>query len=290
MAAERPSPAELFNAALEAFCSGDIEEAAACLRAGFFENMFLAAELLGLESEKPAMWHPGAYAEPRAAQEYVSRYGKLWDEHEDALQFLAEVWSDPLVRSEIRSFVNMSKAILQTQNEHQQADLIRERERFGDLRRIRRTQSEILERLSSGSYRRPLEQPRLSLILLAARSPAQTVEFYRQLFEMEPVRTSRLAGGYAEFDLPGVRLAVHGHDRLGQGDPYGLGDPPASLGWGAIFVIRTGEFDRYLDNALRAGLEIVDRDLQSPGKRFFLVKDPSGYLLEITEEAEPQGL
>jgi catechol 2,3-dioxygenase-like lactoylglutathione lyase family enzyme len=178
---------------------------------------------------------------------------------------------------------------LQAHDDSQRADYLREREAFVDFRRIRHTQSEILGRLEAKSVERPLERPRFALIMLAARDPAATVEFYRQLFQVEPVKTSRLAGGYAEFELPGVRLGIHGHDRVAAGDPYRLGPPPESLGWGAIFIIRLTQFDRYYERATASDIEIVDSDLSSMGHRFFLVKDPSGYLLELTEE-EPQGL
>jgi hypothetical protein len=38
-----------------------------------------------------------------------------------------------------------------------------------------------------------------------------------------------------------------------------------------------------------AGLQLIDCDLARKGARFFVVKDPSGYVIEITEE-EPRGL
>ena len=87
----------------------------------------------------------------------------------------------------------------------------------------------------------------------------------------------------------GIHIAIHGYDNSGHGDPYRLGPPPSSFGWGAIFVIRVKEFDRYYGNALREEIEVLDSDLAAQGKRYFVVKDPSGYVLEMTEE-EPRGL
>jgi predicted enzyme related to lactoylglutathione lyase len=284
MKTERPTAVELFNAALECFRRGEIHDAVAWLRAGFYENLYVAPALLGEELAPQPIWHSGAGAEPRAAQEYVSRYGHVWREEGGALSFLREIWNDPVVRQELRRYTNLAKAILQTRDEYHHADLLRERDSFTDLRRIRSTQSEILARLESIDLDRPLARPRFALILLAARDPTSTVEFYRRLFQVEPVRTSRLVGGYAEFELPGVRLGIHGHNALGHGDPYRLGPPPASLGWGAIFVIRVGELERYYSNAVASGIDVLDGDLETKGKRFFLVKDPSGYLLEVTEE------
>lgn len=280
---ERLTSTELFNLALERFRQGEIEATLTCLRAGIFENVYITPALLGEEFHPQEMFYPAADCEPRAAHEYLSRYGPLWREEKEALEFLEEVWTDPMVRREIERYLNLSKAILQSPNEGTSGEYLKEREWFVDLRRIQRTQSEILNRLARGGLRRPLERARLTTVYLAARDPAATVEFYRRLLWVEPVVSSRRAGGYAEFEMPGVRLAVHGRDQLGAGDPYGLGPPPASLGWGTVFVLTVSDFERYYSNAVETGIEIVDRDLESPGQRFFLVKDPSGYLLEIAE-------
>lgn len=289
MPSERLTAAELFNRALSSFRAGELDDAVACLRAGFFENLHVAPTLLGEEHSRQAIWYPGADAEPLAATEYLSRYGQLWQEDEAALRLLGEVWDDSLVRRELERYINLSKAILQARDDQQRAEYIGERESFVDFRRIRRTQSEIIRRLQTFDLERPLARPRLALVLLAARDPTATVEFYRKLFQLEPVKTSRFAGGYAEFELPGVRIGIHGHHRLSANDPYRLGPAPQSLGWGAIFVIRVTQFDRYFENATTSEIEIVDSELGTSGHRFFLVKDPSGYLVEITEE-EPRGL
>ena len=288
MVAERLSTAELFNQALASFRCGEIDEAVAYLRGGFYENLYIAPTLLGEEFFRQSIWYPGKESEPTAASDYFSTYGQLWREDERALRFLGNVWHDPLVRRELERYINVSKAILQARGDSQKSDYLRERQSFVDARRIRRTQSEIIGRLQANSFERPRERPRFALIMLAARDPKATVEFYRQLFELEPVRTSRLAGGYAEFELPGVRLGIHGHDRLATGDPYRLGSQPKSLGWGVVFVIRLTQFDRYYENAMNSGIEVLDSDLQTLGHRFFVVKDPSGYLLELTEE-QPKG-
>lgn len=289
MNVRRATAAELFQSALDALSQADLEGAVAHLRAGFFENLYLAPVLLGEPWEFQSIWYPAADAHPRAATEYAERYGGLWRDREGALDLLHDVWSDTLVRSEVRSFINLSKAILQTQSESQRIDLLRERERFVSLRRIARTQREIIARLRAAEHRPAAVRPRVALLLLASHDPSASVEFWRRLFRIEPSRSSPTAGGYAEFDLPGVRLAIHGHDRLAEGDPYGLGPPPASLGWGAILVLHVSDLDRYRQHAIDAGIDIVDEALDDPGKRFFLVKDPSGYLVEITEERNPRG-
>lgn len=284
-----PSGPELFNQALESFTRGEIPQAVARLRAGYFENLYIAAVLLREEFQHLEIWSGGPHAEPKAAQEYAARYRRLWDEAPHGLDFLKSVWIDPLVRSELKNYINLCKSLHNARPGRQQLDLLKERDRFVNPERIKRTQSEILQRIERAPYRTPPQKPRLPLVMLASRDPQASILFYRNLLEVEPAQTAQTAGGYAEFEFQGVHLAVHGYDASGQGDPYRLGPPPRSLGWGAIFVIRVGDFDRYYENAVRHEIELVDCDLGRRGHRYLVVKDPSGYLLEITEE-EPRGL
>jgi catechol 2,3-dioxygenase-like lactoylglutathione lyase family enzyme len=282
------NPFELFNAALEAFGRSEIPAAVALLRQGFFENLYIAPCLVGDEYEPQGIWYSGEDAQPIAAREYVTRYGRKWEARPGALFFMNEVWNDPLVRAELKRFINLSKNLLSAR-ESEFEDRIEERNLFLSPARLGGTQTEILSRLSKARLQSPPQRPRMSLVLLASRDPAASVEFYRNLLQVEPVSTSGLAGGYAEFEFDGVHFGIHGQDRTAQGDPYLLGPPPASLGWGAIFVFRVAEFNRYYETALSLAVRVVDSDLASNGRRYFVVKDPSGYLIEVTEE-DPKGL
>jgi len=284
-----PTALELFNQALESFSRGEIPQAVARIRAGFFENLYISAVLLGEEYELQTIWYPGPQAEPKAAMEYAARYRRLWDESPNSLNFLRSVWSDPLVRSELKAYINLCKSLLNARPGRQQTDLLKERHRFTNPERIKRTQLEILQRIERANYRTPPERPHLPLVMLASNSPEESVLFYRTLLNVQPVQTSQIAGGYAEFEFQGVHLAIHGSNTSGPGDPYRLGPPPQSLGWGAIFVFRVSQFDRYYENAVHGGIEVIDCDLARRGRRYFVVKDPSGYVLEITEE-EPHGI
>jgi catechol 2,3-dioxygenase-like lactoylglutathione lyase family enzyme len=280
---------ELFNSAVEALRCADLPGALVLLRSGFFENLYVAPILLREEFHPQSIWYPGPQARPEAAREYAARYARLWEADPRALGVLAAVWSDSLVRAELRSFINLSKNLLNARTESEREDLLRERGLFTSPERLKRTQSEILGRIESARRSVPAPRPRLALIMLASRDPAASVEFYEKLLGMTPVSTSAQAGGYAEFELDGVHIAIHGQSDPARGDPYLLGPPPSSFGWGAVFVFRVADFDRYYDNALSAGLEIVDSHQAAAGSRSFVVKDPSGYLLEVTEE-EPRGL
>jgi catechol 2,3-dioxygenase-like lactoylglutathione lyase family enzyme len=289
LAEDRTSPFEFFNASLEAFSRADLSEAVFRLRGGFFGNLYVAPLLLGEEFSPQKIWSPGAEGEPRLAREYVARYGHLWKGRPDAVAFLGEVWGDSLIRAELRSFINLSKNILNARSESELSDLLRERERFLSPERLKRTQSEVLSRVEKANLYLPPSRPQLALIMLASKDPALSRRFYRDLLEIEPVTRSPLAGGYVEFEFEGVHFAIHGQDRAAPTDPYQIGHPPASFGWGAIFVFRVHDLDRYFQNAAAGRLDVVDSDLSTAGRRYFVVKDPSGYLVEITEE-DPKGL
>ena len=307
-----PTACDLFTAAIGAFRKRDVAVATAFLRQGFFGNLYIAPLLREEEFYPQEIWYPSVEAHPRAAREYVRRYGRIWQQDPTALELLGAVWNDSLVRAELRGFINLSKNILNAGSEKERADLLDDWAQFINPERIKRTQAEILERLQKVRLRLPDQRPRLSLVLLASKDPALSLEFYRQLLDVEPVRANQVAGGYVEFEFEGVRLAIHGRDQVGQGDPYGLGPPSESLGWGALFIFQVGNLDHNYENALAVGIEIVDSHMVRPGpggdemrggsvpreggpreggagRRYFVVRDPSGYLLELTEE-EPKGL
>ncbi len=283
---------DFFTDAVQAFRKSDVPAATTLLRQGFFANLYVAPLLQGEEFYPQEIWYPGAEAEPRAAREYVGRYARLWEQNPAAIEFLRVIWNDPLVRAELRSFLSVSKNLLHATSQAQHRDFLAERERFLNPERIKRTQQEILDRLDRLGIQVPLPPARMRLIALASRDPARSLEFYRDLLGVEPRSVHEVGGGYVEFEFDGVHLAIHGYDRVGRGDPYGLGPPPESLGWGAVFVIGVSDVERYYESAREKGIAIVDSSFDVPpdggadevNGRFFVVRDPSGYLIEITED------
>ena len=294
MIARQENPVDLFNSALDSFSAGKLEKAVVCLRAAFFENLYIAPRLIGEEFYQQEIWHCGNEAGPDAAAEYAERYGGLWKGSMSTLRFLENVWGDPLVRRELKNYIRLSRALLHAPDEKARDELLDERLRFINRQRIEATQSDILRRLRGNDSGAPVSPPFLSALYLAARDPVESVEFYRKLFNIEPQQTSRRARGCAEFELPGFRLVIHGLDQQSAEDPYELGPRPQSLGWGALFVLAVSDLDRCVENARSNGIELLDSALEGrkpasaetagalPG-RFILVKDPSGYLVEIEE-------
>ena len=286
---EGATAGDFFNGAFKALREPDVARAVVCLRRGFFENLYIAPLILGEDCAKQDIWHPSPEAEPPAAREYLKRYGDLWLEDANVRLFLREVWNDTLVRAELRSYINLSKNLFNAASRRQRTELFNERSMFTNPKRLARTQAEILVRLEKVELRRTRPPPKLALVLLAAKDPATSLEFYKTLLQMDPTTTHQGAGGYVEFELEGVSLAIHGRVDAAADDPYRLGRPPESLGWGAIFVIQVQDISSYHENATNAGFDIVDCDLDTEGQRFFVVRDPSGYLLELTED-KPRGL
>ncbi len=224
--------------------------------------------------------------------EYVERFGFDWKGSNAKMRFLQSVWSDPLVRRELENFISLSRALERAPDERTRNKLLDERLRYTDRGRIDATQAEILYRLRGGDLAGPLQAPVLDSLYLAAADPVESVEFYRKLLNIEPRETSRQARGCAEFELSGFKLVIHGLDQQSEEDPFGLGPRPASLGWGSVLVLGVQKLDGYLAQARRHEIEILDSELdagESMGPeaagttRFFVVKDPSGYLIQLEE-------
>lgn len=292
MIARKDNPGEHFNSALEAFTSGELETAVACLRVGFFENLYIAAQLVGEEAHPQEIWYPGPEARPDAAMEYVERFGFDWKGSDAKMRFLQSVWSDPLVRRELENFISLSRALERAPDERTRNKLLDERLRYTDRGRIDATQAEILYRLRGGDLAGPSQPPVLDSLYLAAADPVESVEFYRKLLNIEPRETSRQARGCAEFELSGFKLVIHGLDQQSEEDPFSLGPRPASLGWGSVLVLGVQKLDGYLEQARRHEIEILDSELEAGESmgpeaagttRFFVVKDPSGYLIQLEE-------
>ena len=288
MIARKDNPGEFFNSALEAFSAGELETAVACLRSGFFENLYIAATLIGEEAYTQDIWYHGDEARPGAAAEYVDRFGARWRASKARMRFLRSVWSDPLVRRELENYISLSRALERAPDEPSRAKLLDERERYIDRDRIAATQSEVLSRLRGDELAGQLQPPVLTALYLAAADPVETVDFYSRLFNVEPRETSRFARGSAEFELPGIRLVVHGLDQQSEEDPFDLGPRPRALGWGSLLVFAVRDLDLYLEQARQHGIEILDSELERPAglddsefPRFFVVKDPSGYLIQL---------
>lgn len=125
---------------------------------------------------------------------------------------------------------------------------------------------------------------RLHFILLLSDDPEASTEFYRRLFGHGPRIQSTDGAGYIEFRFGATTLAIRGTDRtlLAAND---LELNPSSPGWGVFFVFSVDNFDQIHARVKAAGYKILDGEFQQRGKRYFALKDPTGYVIEISEES-----
>ncbi len=124
---------------------------------------------------------------------------------------------------------------------------------------------------------------RLHFILLICPDPAASTAFYRRLFGCAPRVESPDGKGYVEFRFGATTLAIRGMDPDLLASHH-LDPNPSSFGWGAFFVFSVDNFDQVYGRVRTAGLQILSGELQQKGRRYFAIKDPAGYVLEISEE------
>lgn len=124
---------------------------------------------------------------------------------------------------------------------------------------------------------------RLHFILVLSEDPAASTEFYRRLFGCAPRVESWEGRGYVEFRFGATTLAIRGVDQALLA-AHDLSPTPASVGWGVFFVFSIDNFDQVYGRARAAGFKILDGEFSDRGRRYFAVKDPSGYVIEICEE------
>jgi catechol 2,3-dioxygenase-like lactoylglutathione lyase family enzyme len=61
-------------------------------------------------------------------------------------------------------------------------------------------------------------------------------------------------------------------------------EDPSSRRWGAFFVFGVEDFDVMLLRAKTEGHPTLDGESGTIGSRFLAMRDPGGYVIEITEE------
>ena len=259
-----PDPRELFDRGLELFARGRAEESVAVLRRAFFGNLFIAPALLGIPLEETAMWFPGESAGPEAAREYARERRRKWQSVPHALRYLRCLWADPLIRREIRSYTNFCKSFSRTDRVSPRlaAELLAEREKFTNERRIRSTQKEILKRIRAFRFDLPPGAPVLTEVALRVRKPEAAAEFLKNALGIPSVR--HRSSGTWTFTLGSVMVRL----AEGRGGPV-------------EFTLRTDDFDYYLRRVEDEGIEPVEMETAAPRGRFLLLRAPGGLLLRL---------
>ncbi|HAK95845.1 MAG TPA: hypothetical protein DCM87_12840 [Planctomycetes bacterium] len=258
-------PRELFDRGLELFTRGAAEESVAALREAFFGNLHIAPLLLGMEVAPDAMAVPGPCGTAEAAREYVRAARPRWQAVPHGLRYLRCLWNDPLVRREIRSYGNLCKSFARAQGNARLAEFAAEREKFTNLRRIRSTEKEILERVRQFRFDLPPPLPRACAVTIASRAADDLAAFLSRVLGFAPA--ARKADGARVFAFQGLELCVV----AGEEESHA----------GCEIAFRVADFDYY---ALRLEDEEITPCEASTGlrrERFLVLALPGGLRLRL---------
>lgn len=113
-----------------------------------------------------------------------------------------------------------------------------------------------------------------------------SVEFYAEALGLDIIER----GNDVTFDTGTAKLIIEEDFEEGVLADFGLEPPGEDRGDGAIIVIQVDDVDAVHERADEYGAEIVfgpaDVDW---GRRMFLVRDPDGYVLEVSTPIEDEG-
>jgi catechol 2,3-dioxygenase-like lactoylglutathione lyase family enzyme len=122
----------------------------------------------------------------------------------------------------------------------------------------------------------------LSHIFLLVSHLERSIHFYRQLLERAPVSED---ARHARFDLDQVSLTIHEDLTAAEVLAWKVDPVPERRGWGVYLTFPTDDLDQTHRKLDAIGAEILTTPRPTPwGARMFLVKDPDGYLLEISQQ------
>lgn len=93
-------PSLLFGRSLACLLAGDEEGARASCRAAILKNIYIAPQLLDLQTPPGDLWHPNDRAEPGYAQDFIKSYATLWDSAPAALRLVRETHEELIPRLE----------------------------------------------------------------------------------------------------------------------------------------------------------------------------------------------
>jgi catechol 2,3-dioxygenase-like lactoylglutathione lyase family enzyme len=121
----------------------------------------------------------------------------------------------------------------------------------------------------------------LSQVFLLVSNLARSVRFYRELLERAPASED---ARHTRFDLGPISLTIH-EDLMPAETAIWRVDPmPERRGWGVYLTFPTADLEGTYAKLTRIGAEILTTPRTTPwGSMMFIVKDPDGYLLEISQ-------
>lgn len=124
----------------------------------------------------------------------------------------------------------------------------------------------------------------LTQVFLMVTNLEQSVEFYSESLGFDQLEQGDRS---ATFDTGRCQLVVEkdfDEETLSQ---FGLTPPQGQRGEGAILVVTVDDVDAVYERATTAGVEtLIEPQAVSWGRELFLVRDPNGYVLEISRPLE----
>ena len=121
----------------------------------------------------------------------------------------------------------------------------------------------------------------LSHVFLLVSDLTRSVRFYREFLERAPVSED---ARHARFDLGPISLTIHEDLTPAEITIWKVDPMPARRGWGVYLTFPTDDLEQAHRKLAAIGAEILTTPRPTPwGTRMFLVKDPDGYLLELSQ-------
>jgi catechol 2,3-dioxygenase-like lactoylglutathione lyase family enzyme len=122
----------------------------------------------------------------------------------------------------------------------------------------------------------------LSQVFLLVSDLSRSIHFYRQLLDRDPASQDTR---HARFDLGQVSLTIHEDLTPAEVSMWKVEPMPERRGWGVYLTFPTEDLDQTHRKLVAIGADILTTPRPTPwGTRMFLVKDPDGYLLEISQQ------
>ncbi len=121
----------------------------------------------------------------------------------------------------------------------------------------------------------------LSQVFLLVSDLTRSSQFYRRLLGRPPALEDER---HARFDIGPISLTIH-EDLMPSEITIWRVDPmPERRGWGVYLTFPTDDLEGTYKDLTGIGAETLTTPTTTPwGTTMFLVKDPDGYLLEISQ-------
>ena len=121
----------------------------------------------------------------------------------------------------------------------------------------------------------------LSHVFLLVSNLARSVHFYREFLDRAPASED---SRHTRFDLGQISLTIHGDLTPAEVLAWKVDPAPGGRGWGVYLTFQTDDLDGSYKKLTAIGGEMLTTPQKTPwGTRMCIVKDPDGYLLEISQ-------